>query len=229
MTITAIDSARTSTRSARRPENSPEHSAAQQPSSPAHLSVVPTSTEARGFALYVGLDEFTAAANGVSLPSIVEALRATLAHLAPHAESYATVALAPRGAGGRDVEIVRQALKDPAFAAQRAREEQLDRGVVVDLSRNTVSIDGAVIALTYKELRLLQHLIVNEGRTVERAELIANLWSNDDQDVPNERTIDVHIRRLRSKLGAFEGIIRTVRGIGYRYDHHADVHVLRAA
>jgi DNA-binding response OmpR family regulator len=41
--------------------------------------------------------------------------------------------------------------------------------------------------------------------------------------VPNERTIDVHIRRLRAKLGAYDDIVRTVRGSGYRFDRHADV------
>ena len=44
-----------------------------------------------------------------------------------------------------------------------------------------------------------------------------------DEEIPNERTIDVHVRRLRSKLGAYEDIVRTVRGAGYRFDRHADV------
>jgi len=66
--------------------------------------------------------------------------------------------------------------------------------------------------------------VLREGRTIERAEIIANLWADaDGDDVPNERTIDVHVRRLRSKLGAYEDIVRTVRGAGYRFDRHADV------
>ena len=53
---------------------------------------------------------------------------------------------------------------------------------------------------------------------------IAGLWSDaDGEDVPNARTIDVHVRRLRAKLGEYEEIIRTVRGSGYRFDRHADV------
>ncbi len=220
MTLTTID-----TRLTRKPAT-PAPIETEQ----AGLRVVPTTTEARGFALYVGVDEFAAAAAGVTLPTIVEALRARLAELVPVAESYATVALAPRNSGGRDVDVVRQALKDPsALAARRAREASTPRGVVVDFTRNTVTIDGDIVALTYKELRLLQHLIVNEGRTVERAELISELWSVDDEDAPNERTIDVHVRRLRAKLGGFEDIVRTVRGTGYRYDRHADVQVKAAA
>lgn len=235
MTITAIDITRT-----RKPVSVPAAAsstpvapvpAATASSDHSPLHVVPTATEARGFALYVGIDEFTAAAAGVALPTIVQALREKLAELIPTAESYATVALAPRNAGGRDVDVVRQALKDPsALAARRAQEaRQTPHGVVVDFSRNTVTVDGDGVPLTYKELRLLQHLIANEGRTVQRAELITELWSSDDDDAPNERTIDVHVRRLRAKLGAFEDIIRTVRGTGYRFDSHADVQVRPAA
>lgn len=221
MTITAIDAIRTRTATTSTPAPSAEKTTT--------LHAVPATTEARGFALYVGIDEYTAAAAGITLPAIVEALRATLAELVPSAGSYATVALAPRGAGGRDVDVVRQALKDPSARALRKNaDESGPRGVIIDNTRNTVTINGSTVALTYKELRLLQHLISNEGRTVERTELITELWDTDEDETPNERTIDVHVRRLRAKLGTYEGIVRTVRGTGYRYDRHADV-VVRAA
>ena len=85
-------------------------------------------------------------------------------------------------------------------------------------------LDGEVAPLTYKEFELLQFLVLREGRTIDRAEIISSLWGDtDDEETPNERTIDVHVRRLRSKLGAFEDVIRTVRGAGYRFDRHADV------
>jgi DNA-binding response OmpR family regulator len=72
--------------------------------------------------------------------------------------------------------------------------------------------------------------VLREGRTIERSELISSLWSAaDEDDVPNERTIDVHVRRLRSKLGRYEEIVRTVRGAGYRFDRHADVSVNHAS
>ncbi|MCB1280374.1 MAG: winged helix-turn-helix domain-containing protein, partial [Salinibacterium sp.] len=82
--------------------------------------------------------------------------------------------------------------------------------------------------LTYKEFELLRFLVTREGRTIPRAELLAGLWGADDLEKPNDRTIDVHVRRLRSKLGAYEDIIRTVRGVGYRFDRHADVSVRHA-
>ena len=68
-----------------------------------------------------------------------------------------------------------------------------------------------------------QARVLREGRTIDRSEIIATLWAEGADDIPNERTIDVHVRRLRSKLGAYEDIVRTVRGAGYRFDRHADV------
>ncbi|MEB0001702.1 winged helix-turn-helix domain-containing protein, partial [Cryobacterium sp. RTC2.1] len=99
-------------------------------------------------------------------------------------------------------------------------------GVVVDISRKRVVLDNETAALTYKEFELLQYLVLREGRTIERAELIEKLWdAADEDDAPNERTIDVHVRRLRAKLGRYEDIVRTVRGVGYRFDRHADVSI----
>ncbi|MEO2131579.1 MAG: winged helix-turn-helix domain-containing protein [Microbacterium sp.] len=207
-----------------------------RPTPTRHLHAVPpiadepSTRTPRGFALYVGLDEAKAAAAGVSLPVLVDALRRTLAELAPDAETYATVALAPRGAGGRDVDVVRRALREPsAIAAVTAASEPEDtdrsaRGVVFDISRKRVVIDGETAPFTFTEFELLQYLVLREGRTIERSELVTSLWqSDDDGEVPGERTIDVHVRRLRSKLGRYEDIVRTVRGVGYRFDRHADV------
>jgi DNA-binding winged helix-turn-helix (wHTH) protein len=201
------------------------------------IRAVPEGTEARGFVLYVGLDEAKAAAAGTDLGFIVEALKRLTADLVPTAETYAAVALAPAGAGGRDVDVVRLALQDPSAIAKHrhdtAVEEDEDRaasGVVVDISRKRLVLDNQTVALTYKEFELLQYLVLREGRTIERSELISSLWSGADEDeVPNERTIDVHVRRLRSKLGRYEDIVRTVRGVGYRFDRHADVSIRYAS
>jgi DNA-binding response OmpR family regulator len=69
----------------------------------------------------------------------------------------------------------------------------------------------------------LQFLVLREGSTVERSAIIDTLWAASDVDRPNTRTIDVHVRRLRAKIEPFEDVVRTVRGIGYRFDRHADV------
>ncbi|BDV31721.1 winged helix-turn-helix domain-containing protein [Microbacterium terricola] len=189
---------------------------------------LPPGVAPRGFALYVGLDEAKAAASGVSLNVLVDALRRTIAELSPEAETYATVALAPVGAGGRDVDVVRLALHEPSAVARTKAEETEDEdrapgGVVVDISRKRVLIDGESAAFTFKEFELLQYLVLREGRTIERTELVGSLWQQGDADAPGERTIDVHVRRLRAKLGRYEDIVRTVRGVGYRFDRHADV------
>jgi Response regulators consisting of a CheY-like receiver domain and a winged-helix DNA-binding domain len=86
-----------------------------------------------------------------------------------------------------------------------------------------VIIDDEQAPLTYKEFSLLQFLVLREGQTVNRELIIEALWAEGDEEAPVTRTIDVHVRRLRSKLGRYEDIVRTVRGVGYRFDRHADV------
>ncbi|WP_173922755.1 winged helix-turn-helix domain-containing protein [Agromyces sp. Marseille-P2726] len=207
---------------------------AAHPTAP-RVRAVPEGTEARGFVLYVGIDETKAAADGTTLHRIVEALRKLTTEVAPSAETYAAVALAPEGAGGRDVDVVRLALQDPAALAKQ-REDQGTRddtdrhpnGVIIDISRKRVLLDGEPAGLTYKEFELLQYLVLREGRTIDRHQLIDALW-RADEDAPSERTIDVHVRRLRAKLAHYQDIVRTVRGVGYRFDRHADVSIRQAS
>lgn len=224
MSLATLDALRPTARPLVRPAP-----AAEVQTPPRAVRPVPEGTEARGFALYVGIDELKAAAAGTDLGEVVTALRRLAAELVPGAETYASVALAPAGAGGRDVDVVRLALQDPAALAKRRQEvappsPEPKGGVVIDISRKRVLLDGEVSPLTYKEFELLQFLVLREGRTIDRSEIIATLWADgDDDETPSERTIDVHVRRLRSKLGAYEDIVRTVRGAGYRFDRHADV------
>ncbi|CAN5452875.1 winged helix-turn-helix domain-containing protein [soil metagenome] len=224
MSLATLDALRPTARPIIRPVPTPGATVPPRP-----IRAVPEGTEARGFALYVGIDELKAAAAGTDLGEVVQALRKLAVDLVPGAETYASVALAPTGAGGRDVDVVRLALQDPAALAKRRQEVAVPGpepkgGVVIDISRKRVLLDGETSPLTYKEFELLQFLVLREGRTVDRHEIIATLWADGEgDDVPNERTIDVHVRRLRSKLGAYEDIVRTVRGAGYRFDRHADV------
>jgi DNA-binding response OmpR family regulator len=183
--------------------------------------------EARGFALYVGLSEEAAKAAGVDLQEVVSTLKAHLAEIAPGASTHATIALAPAGSIGDDLEIVRLALHDPGKLSAQARNKPLPgQGVDIDISRKQLRIRSEVAPLTYLEFELLQFLVLREGQTVAREAIISHLWSTSDEDAPNARTIDVHIRRLRSKIVPYEDIIRTVRGGGYRFDRHADVTII---
>jgi len=192
---------------------------------------VPNDTEARGFALYVGVDEATAKAAGTTLAELVNALRAKVTEMVPsaHDETYAAVALAPKNIGGKNVDIVRTALRDPRaldkLVSKAEEEETANKGILIDFSRKKVFANGENAELTYKEFELLSYLINHEGETVSREELIELVWAGDEANAPSDRTIDVHIRRLRSKIAGYEDIIRTVRGGGYRFDKHPDVHV----
>jgi DNA-binding response OmpR family regulator len=186
-----------------------------------------TETEARGFALYVGIDEATANANGTSLGAIVAALRNTLDEIAPGlaSETFASVALAKTGSGGRHVDVVRAALSDPKALERLAGKdsENAAKGVVLDLKRRKVFIDGVKAELTSKEFSLLEYLVQYQGITISREELIGALWDCAGGSDVNGRTIDVHVRRLRAGLVGNEDIVRTIRGEGYRFDKHPDV------
>lgn len=197
------------------------------PAAPATPSTT-TKTEARGFALYVGLDEATAAAAGVSLTDLVAALRKTVAELVPAAanETYAAVALAPAGIQGRNIDVVRTALRDPRALDKLtpAQDDKPAKGIVVDTNRHRVFVDGHNAEFTNKEFELLTYLINNSGETITRRELVDAVWGDEIAgEIPNERTIDVHVRRLRAKIAGYEDIIRTIRGGGYRFDKHPDV------
>ena len=187
-------------------------------------------TEARGFALYVGIDEHSAVAAGTSLTQIVAALRATLNSQIPGSsnETFAAVALAPADAGGRNLDVVRTALHDPRAIDQLTAaqvQNKSDAGIVVDLERRKVLADGENAGLTQREFELINYLIAHKGETISRRELIDSVWADDPDAAPNDRTIDVHVRRLRSKISGYEDIIRTIRGGGYRFDSHPDVQV----
>jgi DNA-binding winged helix-turn-helix (wHTH) protein len=187
-----------------------------------------TKTEIRGFALYVGISETDAEQAGVTLQEIAAALKATIANLVPSkaSETYATVALAPADAPGRNLDITRLALHEPRATKQKIdpvrEEDTAAKGIVVDLTRRRLFADGRNALLTCKEFELLAFLIENSGRTVSRNE-IASIADRCGEPTPNARTIDVHVRRLRSKIAGYEDIVRTVRGQGYRFDKHPDV------
>ena len=183
----------------------------------------------KGFALYVGLDEKTAAERGLDLGKVVEALKKLTNELVPGTETYAAVALAPKGAGGRPIDVVRTALRDPraidklVVGQQNAEDDKPATGVVIDALRKKVFVDGTNAELTHKEFELINYLVENEGETISRREIIEIIWADDEENAPNDRTIDVHIRRLRAKIAGYEDIIRTIRGGGYRFDKHPDV------
>ena len=88
-------------------------------------------------------------------------------------------------------------------------------GVTVDRRRHHVSVAGRALSLTRTEFRLLETLIRQPGRAFSRGELISTALGEDT--IVLERTIDVHIRAIRRKLGSSADAVQTVRGVGYRF------------
>ncbi|WP_395401542.1 winged helix-turn-helix domain-containing protein [Arthrobacter sp. UC242_113] len=205
------------------------------PAAAAPVRAVPNENVARGFVLYMGIDEETAAAAGTSIAKLAQEIRAYAQSLVTGAESYAAVAVAPSSAPGSALDVVRSTFGDPTVNARQRTEtarvqpaqDPRPSGVLIDLARREVHLDGESLNLTFKEFELLNYLVENGTRTVGRDELLEGLWRNAEE-VPNERTIDVHIRRLRSKLGRLANTVRTVRGQGYRFYEHPEVVVWAA-
>ena len=93
--------------------------------------------------------------------------------------------------------------------------------VVIDERTYTAKLKGRVLDLTFKEFELLKYLAQHPGRVFTRSQLLQEIWGYDY--FGGTRTVDVHIRRLRSKLGPeFEAIIGTVRNVGYRFSTSND-------
>jgi len=86
--------------------------------------------------------------------------------------------------------------------------------IVIDVSRHEVSVNGEGLALTLKEFELLAMLAENRGRVLTREQLLGSIWGYEY--IGETRTVDVHIRFLRRKLGAGGRHIATVRGLGYK-------------
>lgn len=89
-------------------------------------------------------------------------------------------------------------------------------GLEVNLDEHTVTGDGEKIVLTYKEFELLKLFLSNPDTAFTRDKLMEEVWSTDY--CGETRTVDMHIRTLRQKLGRFGEMIKTVRGVGYRLE-----------
>jgi DNA-binding response OmpR family regulator len=106
-----------------------------------------------------------------------------------------------------------QLAKNPSSKEIRSGE------VVIDEDSYTAKIKGRTLDLTFKEFELLKYLAQHPGRVFSRSQLLQEIWGYDY--FGGTRTVDVHIRRLRSKLGPeFESVIDTVRNVGYRFSQN---------
>jgi DNA-binding response OmpR family regulator len=89
-------------------------------------------------------------------------------------------------------------------------------GVVIDEASYSAKVRGRPLDLTYKEFELLRFLAMHPSRVFTREQLLSEVWGYDY--FGGTRTVDVHVRRLRAKLGDQESVIGTVRNVGYRFN-----------
>ena len=89
-------------------------------------------------------------------------------------------------------------------------------GIVLDKAAHIVKIDGESVDLSYKEFELLSYFIENQGIALSREKILNNVWNYDY--FGDARTIDTHVKKLRSKLGEKGEYIRTIWGMGYKFE-----------
>ncbi|MBQ9910116.1 MAG: response regulator transcription factor [Lachnospiraceae bacterium] len=124
-------------------------------------------------------------------------------------DEYVTKPFSPRVLMARVDAILRR--------AHVTNEETLEAGgIVIDKKAHTVTVDGEPIELSFKEYELLQYFIENQGIALSREKILNNVWNYDY--FGEVRTIDTHVKKLRSKLGDKENYIHTIWGIGYKFE-----------
>lgn len=98
---------------------------------------------------------------------------------------------------------------------QMAEDEKLEAGgIVLDKTAHSVTIDGQPIGLSYKEFELLAYFLENKGIALSREKILNNVWNYDY--FGDARTIDTHVKKLRSKMGEKGDLIKTIWGMGYK-------------
>jgi hypothetical protein len=196
------------------------------------ISVATTSPQPAGtigFVLYGAVP----AGDLTQVLDVVEAVRSLAVEALPGAQTTAAVTLAGDPSTADHVERVHQAvqeLQSPGAARPTADPPLLavvappaaghsaghSAGLAIDAAARRVTVGGAEVALTFLEFELLAFLAEHPGRVYSRAELLRYVWGYEH--VVGGRTVDVHVKRLRAKLGtAPDAQIDTVRGVGYRF------------
>ncbi len=107
---------------------------------------------------------------------------------------------------------------DAVFRRTGATEEEIIDigGIVVNKAAHTVTIDNELIEVSHKEFELLTYFMENKGIALSREKILNNVWNYDY--FGDARTIDTHVKKLRSKMGDRGDYIRTVWGMGYKFE-----------
>lgn len=154
-----------------------------------------------------------ARSTGLQLPLLLVLTEGGLAAVTP---AWGCTDIVLTTAGPAEVEARIRLLTSLAPAEAPATDVLEVGELVIDTAGYSARVRGQVLNLTYKEFELLRHLAQHPGRVLTRAQLLDEVWGYDYYG--GTRTVDVHIRRLRAKLGAeHDQLIGTVRNVGYRF------------
>lgn len=100
---------------------------------------------------------------------------------------------------------------------QLDNDEKLESGgIMIDKTAHSVTIDGVPVDLSYKEFELLSYFLENKGIALSREKILNNVWNYDY--FGDARTIDTHVKKLRSKMGEKGDLIKTIWGMGYKFE-----------
>jgi phosphate regulon transcriptional regulator PhoB len=128
------------------------------------------------------------------------------------ADDYMVKPFSPRELVARVKAVLRRGHGQEGPAVKRIGALEVDEG------KHQVTVDGIAVELTVKEFDLLCALMKANGRVLNRDQILENVWGYTNAVDIESRTVDVHIRRLREKLGNEHKRIVTVKGVGYRFD-----------
>jgi phosphate regulon transcriptional regulator PhoB len=128
------------------------------------------------------------------------------------ADDYMVKPFSPRELIARINAVLRRGQGQGASHVLRVGSLEVDRG------KHQVCVTGAVVGLTVKEFDLLCALLTAKGRVLSREQILETVWGYANAMDIESRTVDVHVRRLREKLGQEQKRIVTVKGIGYRFE-----------
>jgi two-component system alkaline phosphatase synthesis response regulator PhoP len=140
-----------------------------------------------------------------------------IAFLTARTEDYAQIAGFEAGADDYINKPIRPRLLISKIESLLRRNKSVQSGtdkITIDRDRFVVEIEGKELQLPKKEFELLELLASRPGKVFNRDQILAVVWGNDT--IVGERTIDVHIRKLREKLG--DAYIRTIKGVGYTFN-----------
>ena len=112
---------------------------------------------------------------------------------------------------------VKAILNRSGRSVEKERDTRTFGGLVIDFEGRNVIVDKKKVDMTHKEYEVLFFLVRNEGKAVSREKLLSNVWGFDFYG--DDRTVDTHIKMLRSNLGPYRNCIVTLRGLGYKFEY----------